>query len=263
MDFKQQLQYAYLNDRPRLFEELIDKTISEIDDHIIDLTKRKIFELIIIFNRKGFSGDVLSIVNHAYEERLENEDLKYHMICLEDEEMLGYSDSDLMDAIYDYYEDISGIHLQGNKTKHMYFSIEWSSIIKQRTDLFTDAELLFDEFVEAIKENDHQYNTFVESMKYKVRECILFAARDHKSEIELKLECVDDEITLLDTLFPYTISMKEKDLCGYDIRTLAADIRLYLESLEISVSANMKFEESNNSKICLLGIDLSDIYSLH
>lgn len=256
MDFKQQLQYAYLNDRPRLFEELIDNTISEINDHIIDLTKRKIFELIIIFNRKGFSGDVLSIVNHAYEERLENEDLKYHMICLEDEEMLGYSDSDLMDAIYDYYEDMSGIHLQGNKTKHTYFSIDWSSIIKQRTDPFTDAELLFDEFVDAIKENDCQYSTFVESMKPKIRECILLAAKEHKSRFSLKLSKLNEGVSLCG-LEKYTLYFDE-----FPIRIFALDVQKYLESLDINVTIN-EFKEDSLGETCILDIDLSDIYSLH
>lgn len=257
LDFKQQLQYAYVNERPKKFEELIEKTIDDINTHIIDLTQRNIFEVIIVMNRKGYSGDLDSILQNDYKTDIEERDLTAFYVSMEDEEMLGFSDKDLMDAIYDYYED-QGMFLQAkDKSRHIHFKMNWKSIIKERQESFTEAELLFEDFVDAIKLSDRQYSEFVESMKPKVKEYILQAAKNHQTNFELKICKLNSDVT--ECRFDQYIIYCDKYIA---IQLLTVDISDYLESLNIGVSVG-DIKSDNIGMECILRIDLSNLYNLH
>ena len=265
LDFKQQLQYAYLNERPRLFEDLIDKTIEEIDKYIINLTQRNIFEVIIAMNRRGYSGDLDSILESAYKDDLEEREITAFYVSQEDEEMLGFSDRDLMEAIYDYYED-RGCHLRSkDNMKHIHFMMNWEDIVKERQEPFTEADLLFDSLENELKRNNNDYNIYMDEVKTKVKSDIIkdiVGRKYQRAKLIFELRQYSGNGT--NTPAPEyeegecVYHIKADRLCEYPFDSFVIDISHYLQDIGFEVSC-MKLHDMD--RVYSIYVDWSNLVS--
>ena len=230
MELKEQLQLAFLNDRPRLFENLVDDIIETTNKRIFDLTLQNIFEIVIVVENKDNSTNTLSTLSE------EMQKLSY-VIDLDTESLLGYYPSDIVNSLYDYYED-QGFYLYNNSIQ--YFKMSWEDIIKSRTEPFTEKEIVRKDLCELYKSKGIEYKKYVKDFISQINSHIFNATKEHNLAMNVAfiLNSNHFECTNVD----YSFIVDEKRLNGYDIKTLVLDILFHFSSIGFNVYLSESLE---------------------